>query len=74
MNAEEYSLRQQDVAGWPCTIETYKLGDCYYCAVANVEPGARIARSEGSTCAEAEERALEKAARYLGRTRRFPAG
>ena len=69
---EDYSRRQQEVAGWPCTIETYKLGDIYHCTIANVDPGARIARADGSTREAAEAQALEKAARYLGRTRRFP--
>ena len=71
MNAEDYSRRQQEIAGWPCTVETYKLGDVYYCTIANVDPGARIVRADGSTREEAEGRALEKAAHYLGQTRRF---
>jgi hypothetical protein len=69
---EDYSRRQQELAGWPISIETYKLGDVYHCTIANVDPGARIARADGTTREEAEGRALEKAARYLGRTRRFP--
>jgi hypothetical protein len=69
---EGYSRRQQELAGWPISIETYKLGDVYYCTIANVDPGARVARAEGTTREEAERRALEKAERYLGRTRRFP--
>jgi hypothetical protein len=71
MKPEEYSRRQQEVAGWPVTIETYKLGDVYHCTIANVDPGARIARADGSTKEEAETIALEKAARYLAQTRRF---
>ena len=71
MKPEEYSRRQQDLAGWPITIETYKLGDVYHCTVANVDPGARIARAEASTRVEAEQRALEKAEQYLAQTRRF---
>jgi hypothetical protein len=72
LKAEEYSRRQQELAGWAVTIETYKLGDVYHCTIANVDPGARIARADGSTRAEAESRAIEKATRYLGQTRRFP--
>jgi hypothetical protein len=68
---EEYSRRQQELAGWAVTIETYKLGDVYHCTIANVDPGARFARADGSTMQEAEERALEKATRYLAQTRRF---
>jgi hypothetical protein len=72
MKPEDHSRRQVDLAGWPITIETYKLGDVYYCSIANVDPGARFARADGSTREEAEQRALEKARRYLAQTRRFP--
>ena len=71
MKPEEYGRRQQELAGWPISIETYKLGAVYYCTIANVDPGARFARAEGATRDEAESRALEKAARYLSQTRRF---
>jgi hypothetical protein len=73
MNAEEYSRREIEIAGWPCTIEIYRVGGVYHCTIANADPGARIARADGSTREEAESRALEKASRYLGQTRRFPA-
>ena len=72
MKPQDYSRRQQELSGWPVTIETYKLGDEYHCTIANVDPGARIARAEGSVREEVERRALEKAERYLGQTRRFP--
>jgi hypothetical protein len=72
MNAEQYSRRQIELAGWPISIETYKVGEVYYCSISNVDPGARFARAEGSTSDEAERLALEKAARYLSQTRRFP--
>jgi hypothetical protein len=68
---EEYSRRQQELAGWAVTIETYRLGDVFYCAIANVDPGARFARADGDTKQEAEERAIEKATKYLAQTRRF---
>jgi hypothetical protein len=74
MKPEDHSRRQMDLAGWPITIETYKLGDVYHCSISNVDPGARIARADGSTREEAEQRALEKAQRYLAQTRRFPSG
>lgn len=72
MKAEEYSRREVEVAGWAISIETYKLGDVYHCTIYNVDPGARFARADGSTKAEAEQIALEKATRYLQQTRRFP--
>jgi hypothetical protein len=72
MKPEEYAVRQIELAGWPISIETYKLGDVYHCTIASVDPGARFARADGSTKQEAEERALDKATRYLAQTRRFP--
>lgn len=71
MKPEEHSRRQQELAGWQVTIETYKLGDVYHCTISNVDPGARIARADGSTRAEAESRTIEKATRYLAQTRKF---
>jgi hypothetical protein len=60
-----------DLLGWPISIESYKLADVYHCTIRNVDPGARIARADGASKAEAESRALEKAGRYLAQTRRF---
>ena len=71
MKAEEYSRRQIELVGWPISIETYRLGAVYHCTIYNVDPGARFARADGSTKAEAEQTALEKAERYLRQTRRF---
>ncbi len=68
---EEYARRQQELAGWPVTIETYKLGDVFHCTIANVDPGARFARADGATREEAESRAIDKATRYLAQTRKF---
>ncbi len=72
MKPEDLTRRQQELAGWPVIIESYKLGDVYCCAISNVDPGARFARAEGATKEEAESRAIEKAARYLQQTRKFP--
>jgi hypothetical protein len=73
MKPEEHSRRQTEIGGWAVTIETYKLGDVYHCSIANVDPGARFARADGSSKQEAEEKAIEKATRYLAQTRRFSA-
>jgi hypothetical protein len=72
MKPEDYSRRQEELAGWPVTIETYKLGDVYHCTIANVDPGARFARADGASREEAERLAMEKATRYLAQTRKFP--
>jgi hypothetical protein len=72
LKAEEYIERRMILEGWPIAVETYRVGDVYHCTVSNVDPGARFARADGATRDEAERRALEKAARYLAQTRRFP--
>ena len=54
MKPQDYSRRQQELAGWQVTVETYKLGDLYHCSIANVDPGARFARGNGVTKEEAE--------------------
>jgi len=71
MKPEDHSRRQQELGGWQVTIEAYKLGGVYHCSIANVDPGARFARADGDTKEEAESRAIEKALRYLGQTRKF---
>ena len=72
MKAEGYERRRLELAGWPIEVETYKLGDVYYCTINNVDPGARFARAEGPTREEAERQALAKAERYLAQTKRHP--
>ena len=72
MKAEGYERRRVELSGWPIEIETYKLGDVYYCTITNVDPGARFARAEGPSREEAERQALAKAERYLAQTRKFP--
>jgi len=71
MNAEGYTRREQELSGWSIWLETYRLGDQYFCTISNVDPGARVARAEGPTREDAERIALEKASRWLGQTRRF---
>jgi hypothetical protein len=71
MKPEDHTRRQEELAGWPVTIETYKLGDVYHCTIANVDPGARIARGDGPTREAAEAFAIEKAKRYLAQTRKI---
>ena len=72
MKAEDYLERHEEIDGWKVHIVTYRIGDRCYCAIDNVDPGARFARAEGATREEAERVALEKARKYLGQTRKFP--
>ena len=71
MKAEGYAKRRQPLGDWTIEIETYQLGDVFYCTINNVDPGARFARAEGRTRDEAEQKALEKAEKYIKQTRRF---
>jgi hypothetical protein len=71
MKAEDFSRREQELAGWPIVVETYRLGEVHYCTVSSADPGARFARSEGPSREGAEKSALEKAEKWLGKTRRF---
>ena len=72
MKSEEFRERRDDLGGWPVNIVSYRIGSRFYCTVDNVDPGARIARTEGATREEAETAAIEKATRYLQQTRRHP--
>jgi rhodanese-related sulfurtransferase/glyoxylase-like metal-dependent hydrolase (beta-lactamase superfamily II) len=68
-----FSERILEVAGWKLRLTSYELGGKYFCKADNVEPGACIARTEGTTKEECEQQALEKAQDYLSKTRRFAA-
>jgi hypothetical protein len=72
MRAEDYQRRRQELAGWPVSIVSYKLGGRFICEIDNVNPGARVARAEGGTREEAERAAIEAAERRLARTRVHP--
>jgi len=67
----EYATRDDTIAGWPVRIVSYCVGPIWYAAVENVDPGAKIARAEGSSRDEAERNAIEKARERLERTRRI---
>jgi hypothetical protein len=62
---EEYQERTESVPPFHVHIVSYRLGDEFHCSVDNVDPGAVIARSLGSTRAEAEAIALAHATRRL---------
>ena len=48
---------------------SYKLGNAYYCAVDDVDPGAIISRSSGSTRGDAEQKAVTRARERLEASR-----
>ncbi|HXG00388.1 MAG TPA: hypothetical protein VNL69_06360 [Bacteroidota bacterium] len=61
MRAEEYNAEEQELAGVRVEVRSYRLGDTYYCHVANKDAGATIARASGVTRQEAVQEAVEKA-------------
>ena len=70
MKAEEHATRTLELGGWKVKLTSYKLGDVYHCTADNVDPGAWIARTQGATREEAENKAIDRARELLGRTRR----
>ncbi len=67
----QYRTREETVENWPVRIVSYCVGPIWYAAVENIDPGAKIARSDGTSREEAERRALDKARERLARTRTF---
>lgn len=63
--AENYQTEETTINGVPVTVATYKIGDRFYCRVANKEPGATISRAEGTSQQQARERALATASERL---------
>ncbi|HEX5432029.1 MAG TPA: hypothetical protein VFW83_08690 [Bryobacteraceae bacterium] len=72
MKVEEHQERHLEVEGWPVHLTSYRLGRTYHCTADNVSPGAALARTTGATREEAEQKAIEKSAQRLARTRRLP--
>jgi hypothetical protein len=70
MKPSNYTERTVDVEGWQVHLTTHQLGDTFRTTADNVSPGAWLARTEGATREEAEEKALARARQLLGRTRR----
>lgn len=70
MKAEEYTVRQLTLAGWPVRVTIYRLDSVWYAKADNVSPGARIAQARAATRAEAEDAILARARERLSATRR----
>ncbi|MFZ1977828.1 MAG: hypothetical protein WAV76_07705 [Bacteroidota bacterium] len=68
-SSQEYEERTESVPPFQMHIASYRFGNVYYCSVDNVDPGAVIARSEGTTRKDAEMKAVEHARERLKRTR-----
>lgn len=57
----EHQVRHLDIEGNRARLTTYRLGERYYSAVDNVDPGATLVRTEAPTREEAERKAIEAA-------------
>jgi len=67
---EEFAEHKIEIDGWPVNLVSYKIGDTFYCKADNVSPGARLARTKGTTREEVESAAIARAKELLARTRR----
>jgi hypothetical protein len=68
---EDYRSRIESAGAWKLRVTSYKLADKYICTVDNVDPGATVARGEGTSREEAESRALAEARNRVEKTRIF---
>ena len=66
---EDYSERKIQLAGWPVTIVTYKLGSVYHTTIDNTDPGAWVVKAQGASKAEAETKALKEAEALLAKVK-----
>ena len=64
---EEYAERKTELAGWPVTIVTYKLGSVYHASVDNQDPGAWVVKAQGASKQEAESKAIKEAEALLAK-------
>jgi len=67
--AEEYSERNMQLAGWPVTIVTFRLGSTYHTTIDNTDPGAWVVKAQGATQAEAESKAITEAEALLAKVK-----
>lgn len=59
--SENYQTEEKNVSGVDLKITSYQIGDRFYCHIENKDPGAVIARAEGTSRKEAVQLALVKA-------------
>ncbi len=58
-------MDEQQVNGVDLKITTYQIGERFYCHIENKDPGATIARAEGTRREEARQLALAKIQKRL---------
>lgn len=67
---EEYSEQKTQLAGWPITVVTYRLGAVYHTTIDNTDPGAWVVKAQGATKHESESKALADAAALLEKVKK----
>ena len=67
---EDYSERKMELAGWPVTVTTYRLGTVYHTTIDNTDPGAWVVKAQGATKEEAEANARRDAEALLETVKR----
>ena len=67
---EEYSERKLQLAGWPVTIVTFRLGAVYHTTIDNTDPGAWVVKAQGASKQEAESKALTEAEALLAKVKK----
>ena len=65
LKADDFRIDKKEISGWPVNITSYKIGSTYYCHIDNVDPGAIIVRTEGTTYDEVIQSAMTKAQERL---------
>jgi hypothetical protein len=61
----EHQSERRELNGTPVTVSSYRVGDQWHCTIANIDPGANIARGDGATRDQAVSQAIAKATRRL---------
>ena len=67
---EDYSERKTQLAGWPITIITYRLGATYHTTIDNTDPGAWVVKAQGATKEDAEAKAMKEAETLLQKVKK----
>ncbi len=67
---EDYSEQKTQLAGWPVTIVTYRLGTTYYTTIDNTDPGAWVVKAQGTSKQEAEAKAITEAKALLEKVKK----
>ena len=65
-------MRKVPLAGATVTLSSYRLGEVWHCIADNTDPGARLARAQGTTRDQAESSALAEAEALLSGKRVAP--